>query len=129
MYLAPTGEEREDLIEAVYSQDGARFAGTELSLDFSAHPNLWITSGVDYVNAKLTASDTPLPRIPPLRGRFGVDFRYKGLSVKPELTMANAQETNFSNRNQDGWVYGDRPYCVIHTSDTTFFSSFCDEFV
>jgi iron complex outermembrane receptor protein len=95
VYLAPTGANREDLVEAAYAQENARFVGTELSLDFSLHPNIWINSGFDYVNAKLTDLSTPLPRIPPLRGRFGIDLRYKGLSVKPGITAVWAQEHTF----------------------------------
>jgi iron complex outermembrane receptor protein len=95
VYLAPTGEVMEDLTVADYAQAAARFAGTELGADFSIHPNLWINTGLDYVNAALKDTGTPLPRIPPLRGRFGFDVRYRGLSIKPSLIMANARERIF----------------------------------
>jgi iron complex outermembrane receptor protein len=47
---------------------------------------------MDAVNAELTQSNLPLPRIPPLRGRVGADLRHKGFMFKPELIMASAQE-------------------------------------
>jgi len=42
-------------------------------------------------------SGQPLPRIPPLRGRIGVDIRYEGLSIKPELVMVGRQDKVFIN--------------------------------
>jgi iron complex outermembrane receptor protein len=43
------------------------------------------------VDAQLTAGGEPLPRIPPIRGRIGLDVRYHGLNVRPELALANSQ--------------------------------------
>jgi iron complex outermembrane receptor protein len=89
VYLAPTGEEEDGLPVANYAQNDARFVGMEATLDLGLHPYVWLNLGADAVNAKLTASDTPLPRIPPVRGTVGLDFRYKGLSVKPEVVLAD----------------------------------------
>jgi iron complex outermembrane receptor protein len=47
------------------------------------------------VQARLTPSNDFLPRIPPVRGRVGFDARYKGLSFRPELVMAAAQNKIF----------------------------------
>jgi iron complex outermembrane receptor protein len=60
------------------------------------HDNLWLNLGMDAVNAELTATDTSLPRIPPLRGKVGLDFRFAGLSVKPEVVMADARRDIFN---------------------------------
>ena len=95
VFLAPTGNIQDGLIEAVYSQGVSRFTGFEGRLDAELHKNVWLNLGADYVNAKLTDTNTPLPRIPPLRGRVGVEFRYKGLTIKPEALFANAQEHLF----------------------------------
>ncbi|HEX6189435.1 MAG TPA: TonB-dependent receptor [Pyrinomonadaceae bacterium] len=95
VFLAPTGNIQDGLIEAVYSQGVSRFTGFEGRLDAELHKNVWLNLGADYVNAKLTDTNTPLPRIPPLRGRAGVEFRYKGLTIKPEALFANAQENLF----------------------------------
>jgi iron complex outermembrane receptor protein len=64
------------------------------------HENVWLNLGMDAVNAELTATNTSLPRIPPLRGRAGFDFRYAGLSVKPEVVMAAARNDVFTTETQ-----------------------------
>jgi iron complex outermembrane receptor protein len=95
VFLAPTGEVEDGLIAAQYRQADSRYAGTELGLDFALHPNLWVNLGLDAVDAELKESRTPLPRIPPLRGRFGLDMRYKGLSVRPEMVVTDEQDEIF----------------------------------
>lgn len=95
VFLAPTGAEEDGLIVAEYSQDAARYAGTEARFDFGVHPNVWLNLGADYVNAELTANSTPLPRIPPFRARAGLELRYKGLLLNPEVVMAADQDRLF----------------------------------
>lgn len=95
VFLAPTGNIQDGLIEAVYSQGVSRFAGFEARLDGELHKNIWLNLGADYVNAELMETNTPLPRIPPFRTRAGLEIRYKGLSVKPEAVLANHQERLF----------------------------------
>ena len=95
VFLAPTGNIVDDLTEAEYVQGTTRYAGTEARFDAALHPAIWLNLGLDYVNARLTQSDTPLPRIPPLRGRVGLELRYKGLLVNPEMVMANHQDQIF----------------------------------
>jgi len=95
VYLAPTGEIEDGLIEAEYFQENSRFLGGEARLDLGVHPNLWINLGVDMVNARLLDSKSFLPRIPPIRGRVGFDARHKGLSFRPELILASAQNKIF----------------------------------
>ena len=108
VFLAPTGEFNEGFIEGRYVQGRARYTGTEVTLDFPVHPNFYINSGVDYVRAELRADNTPLPRIPPLRVRLGFDARYKGLSVKPELVVAERQDRVFSTETPtDGYAVVD----------------------
>jgi iron complex outermembrane receptor protein len=95
VYLAPTDEIVDGLIEADYTQDDARFLGTEFSLDLGINENLWLNLGMDSVDAELTGTGGSLPRIPPLRGKLGLDFRYGGLSVRPEVTLADARHDVF----------------------------------
>jgi iron complex outermembrane recepter protein len=95
VFLAPTGEEEEGLIVAEYKQAAARYTGMEARFDVGLHPNIWLNLGADYVNAQLTADGTPLPRIPPLRGRAGLELRYKGLLINPEVVMAKDQNRLF----------------------------------
>lgn len=95
VYLAPTGEIEDGLLEAEYAQRDSRFVGGEAKFDVALHPNFWLKLGADTVNARLTDEHTFLPRIPPVRGRIGFDARHKGLSVRPELVLAYAQNKIF----------------------------------
>ncbi len=112
VFLAPTGEIADDLIEAEYLQANSRFLGGEANLDLSLHENVWLLLGLDWVDAQLesatisptsavvTPSGTPLPRIPPLRGRVGFEFLYKGLSLRPEVVMGNEQDSTFTTETR-----------------------------
>jgi iron complex outermembrane receptor protein len=100
VYLAPTGEEEDGLPVADYAQGDSRFTGTEMSLEAGLHENLWLNLGMDYVNAELKNDGGALPRIPPLRGRVGLDFRMKGFSLRPELRMAKDQDRLFENETR-----------------------------
>jgi len=95
IFLAPTGDVEDGLKVAEYDQATARYTGTEARFDTALHPALWLNLGLDYVNAELTSDSTPLPRIPPLRGRVGLEFRHKGLLLNPEIVMANHQDRIF----------------------------------
>jgi iron complex outermembrane recepter protein len=102
IFLAPTGEVEDGLIVANYAQGSTRYTGTELRFDAGLHQNIWLLSGLDYVNAKLTDTDTPLPRIPPLRGRVGLEFTYKGFRFYPEAVMAKDQDRVFPTETRTG---------------------------
>jgi iron complex outermembrane receptor protein len=91
VYLAPTGNENQNLIEAAYAQADARFLGAEARLDFAMHKDLWLNLGFDVVDAQLEESRQPLPRIPPVRGRIGIDWNRGRFNVRPELLLSNRQ--------------------------------------
>jgi iron complex outermembrane receptor protein len=95
VFLAPTGAFEDGLIEAEYVQADSRFVGTEMRVDFAAHRNLWVNLGFDAVDAQLKETGTPLPRIPPMRGRIGFDARFRGFSVRPEAVFAKDQNELF----------------------------------
>lgn len=95
IFLAPTGDIEDGLTVANYEQGTTRYAGTEARLDTALHRAVWLNLGLDSVNAELTDTNTPLPRIPPLRGRVGLELRYKGLLLNPEMVMANHQDRIF----------------------------------
>jgi iron complex outermembrane receptor protein len=96
IFLAPTGEiTDEGLIVANYTQGKTRYVGTEVRFDAALHRNFWLLSSLDYVNAKLTDADTPLPRIPPLRGHIGLEATYQGLRFYPEVVLAKDQDNLF----------------------------------
>ena len=92
VFLNPTGDVQDDLNVFNYAQADSRFVGAEAVFDLAVHPNLWVNLGMDSVDAKIKETDMPLPRIPPVRGRAGLEFRWAGLSVKPEVQMARAQD-------------------------------------
>jgi len=93
-------DEESNLIIAEYRQENARYTGTEAQVDIGLHPNIWLNLGADYVNAELVSTGTPLPRIPPLRGKVGLEFRYKGLLLNPEVVMAQDQTRLFPNETR-----------------------------
>jgi iron complex outermembrane recepter protein len=95
IFLAPTGDVEDGLPVANYAQGTSRFVGTEVKLDVGLTRNLWLLSSLDYVNAELKDTGTPLPRIPPLRGRIGFEAFYKGFRFNPEVIMARDQDRLF----------------------------------
>lgn len=95
IFLAPTGEVEDGLVVADYSQATSRYTGVEARLDIGLHQNLWLISALDYVGAELKDTDTPLPRIPPLRGRVGFEATYKGFRFSPEAVMVRDQNRVF----------------------------------
>jgi iron complex outermembrane receptor protein len=100
VYLAPTGEVEDDLLVADYRQGDTRYTGAEANVDLGVHPDLWLHLGMDYVDAQLKQSNTPLPRIPPLRGRIGAEARWKGFALKPEVVLASAQHQIFPSETR-----------------------------
>jgi iron complex outermembrane receptor protein len=69
-----TGEvdEEEGLPVTEFAQADGRIAGVESHVDVKVGPLVWLEGGLDYVRGELTSIDTPMPRIPPLRGRAGI---------------------------------------------------------
>ncbi len=90
-----TGEERDGLQVVDFVQRDSRFTGAEARLGVGLHELLRLNLGMDVVDARATVTNTPLPRIPPLRGRVGIEFRGRGLSIRPELVLANRQGQTF----------------------------------
>jgi iron complex outermembrane receptor protein len=91
VYLAPTGQIREGLIEAVYDQADARYLGAEARFDYRLVDGLWLNTRFDYVDAQLTMSRLSLPRIPPARGVIALDWQHGGFNLHPELILTNRQ--------------------------------------
>jgi iron complex outermembrane receptor protein len=92
VFLAPTGEIEDGLLEAFFRQGNSRYTGVEGRLDTPVLPRVWLKLGFDSVFAELTrGANKALPRIPPVRGRTGLDFRFGGFSVQPELILAARQ--------------------------------------
>ena len=90
-----TGEEEDGLPVVHFVQRDSRFSGAEARLGIGLHQAMRLNLGMDLVDARATLTRTPLPRIPPLRGRVGIEYRRRGLSIRPELVLANRQSQTF----------------------------------
>jgi iron complex outermembrane receptor protein len=100
VFLAPTGQVEEGLNVARYAQANTRYMGAEARLDTVVHSNVTLNLGADLVDAQLRDTHVPLPRIPPARGRIGLDFHRGGLSIRPELVLSNGQWQVFPNETE-----------------------------
>ena len=90
-----TGEEEDGLPVVNFVQRDSRFTGSEARLGIGLHQALRLNLGMDFVDARAKLTRTPLPRIPPLRGRVGIEYRSRGFSIRPELVLANRQSQTF----------------------------------
>ncbi len=103
VFLAPQDVDNNGFIDvednlpiAAYFQNDARFVGADVTADFDIHKYFGAFVIADFVNAELRTENgnLPLPRITPARLRIGGDFRYKGLSVRPELNFVAKKGLN-----------------------------------
>jgi iron complex outermembrane receptor protein len=92
VYMSLTGALEHGLRVARFDQADSRFIGGEVQFSVALRRNVWLESGLDVVHARLTDTGDSLPRIPPLRGKLGLDARWRGLSFRPELIMASDQD-------------------------------------
>jgi iron complex outermembrane receptor protein len=74
------------------------FVGADALLQgIEAHADLVLTSklsaevGIDYVRGTLTTDDSPLPRMPPLRGRIGLRYQSNAFQAGGDVTIAAKQ--------------------------------------
>jgi len=95
VFPALTGGIEHGLPVVLFQQGNSRFVGGEAVLDIGLRSNLWLNLAVDTVNAKLTETNTPPPRIPPLRGRVGLDVLHGSFRLRPEIVMASSQNRVF----------------------------------
>ncbi len=97
VYLMPTGviDVDTDLEIADYVQANARFTGAEANIDYDINKYLTAFGGVDYVRARFTGG-VNLPRIPPLRGRFGADAHFYSATIRPEVILVRRQDRVFT---------------------------------
>lgn len=92
VFLAPTGAIEDGLPVGDYRQGSSRYRGAEVRVSTALRPSLWLHTGLDAVNAELRNPVLALPRIPPLRGRVGLEFHKGSLSLSPELILTNRQD-------------------------------------
>lgn len=95
-----TGEEEDGLRVIEFTQRDARFTGAEANLNLGIQQNLSLNLGLDFVDAQDTNTNTPLPRIPPLRGKVGFTFSRGAFQVTPELILASQQHQTFTGETR-----------------------------
>ena len=101
IYAAPQDEDNNGIIDVddglpavAFVQDDARFFGFDGRIDFDVHEKFGVFAVADFVDAELKSTKTPLVRITPARFRVGTDFRYKGLSIRPEAVFVAERDAN-----------------------------------
>ena len=100
----PTGIVLDSLPLLDFLQGDSRFRGWDARGSVRLGGRAWATVGMGYVDARLTATNEPLPRIPPLRGTLSLDVPYGGFTLSPELEFAGGQEQVFRNEAEtDGY--------------------------
>ena len=100
----PTGIVLDSLPLLDFLQGDSRFTGWDARGSVRLGGRAWATVGMGYVDARLTATNHPLPRIPPLRGTLGLDVPYGGFTLSPELEFAGGQKQVFRNETEtDGY--------------------------
>ena len=94
IYGAPVDEDGDGRVDvddglpiAAFVQADARYVGADASLEADVNDYFGIFLVGDIVDAELKSPGFSPPRIAPARLRTGVDFRYKGLSVRPEAVF------------------------------------------
>ncbi len=94
--LLPTDQEIDDLQVYQYTMQRARFWGAEAQIDYdiiaSGPHQLTFSNQIDYVRADNLSTDQPLPRITPLRGQTGFDYRYGPVKFMIEAQMIAEQD-------------------------------------
>jgi iron complex outermembrane receptor protein len=105
-----TGEvdEEEGLAETVFAQADGRLAGIESHIDVKVAPILWVEGGLDYVRGELTGIDSPMPRIPPLRGRAGVRIQRNAFQAGVD-GIFTAKQDRIYTAGFGGAVVGETP--------------------
>ena len=87
-----------------FIQGDSRVAGFDARSSVRLGGNAWATLGIGYVDATLTTTGEPLPRIPPLRGTLSLDIPYGGFTLSPELEFAGQQADVFRDETEtDGY--------------------------
>lgn len=99
VFIAPQDEDEDGNVDVEdnlpighYIQNDAKFIGADVSADADITNWLGVYISADVVKAELKQTNVPLPRITPARGRVGLDFKYKGLSVRPEAVFVGARK-------------------------------------
>ena len=87
-----------------FVQGDSRFRGMDARGSVRLGGRAWATLGIGYVDARLTETNEPLPRIPPLRGTLQLDVPYGDFTLSPQLMYAARQDAIFRGETEtDGY--------------------------
>ena len=78
----------------------SRFVGFDATGSVRVGGQAWATLGVGFVEATLTSTHEPLPRIPPLRGTLSLDLPYGGFTLSPQLMVTARQDDVFRDETE-----------------------------
>ena len=99
-----TGRTLDSLPVLNFVQGDSRFRGMDARGSVRLGGRAWATVGLGYVDARLTETNEPLPRIPPLRGTLQLDVPYGDFTVSPQLMYAARQDAIFRGETEtDGY--------------------------
>lgn len=105
VYLDFTGAVVDNLREVEFQQADSRFIGAEASAEVELGGHAHLEASVSAVQARLTATDEDLPRIPPVSGRVRLEVPWKGITISPEVVVAAGQQRVFRDETTtDGYA-------------------------
>jgi iron complex outermembrane receptor protein len=95
IFRNPTGDVEEDFPVIRFTGADSVLQGVEAHTDVEISSS-WIAEvGLDLVRGELRATDEPLPRIPPVRFRTGLRYRYNALQAGGDVVIAGKQDRVF----------------------------------
>jgi iron complex outermembrane recepter protein len=105
IFRQPTGEEGDEFPVVNFIAADSLLQGIESHFDVRLSSRLVGEVGVDYVRAELRETGQPLPRIPPLRARFGLRYQANAFQAGGDVVTAAKQDRLFENETEtDGYT-------------------------
>ena len=98
-------DEDEELAIIEFLGRDALLQGIEAHADVRLPSGFGIEAGVDYVRGQTRGDDTPLPRIPPLRGRVGLNYQRNAFQAGGEV-IATARQDRVAGAEEPTAGYG-----------------------
>jgi iron complex outermembrane receptor protein len=87
------GDDHEEELAVIdFVAADALLQGVEVHVDAQVAPGLFAEAALDYVRGTLKTSDTPLPRMPPLRLRAGLRYQRNAFQAGGQVIGAAAQD-------------------------------------
>jgi iron complex outermembrane recepter protein len=93
--IAPPDDEEFPIVN--YVSADSILQGIEAHGDVGLTTRLFAEFGVDYVRGTLKTTDEPLPRMPPLRGQFGLRYQYNAFQAGGSVITTATQDRLFEN--------------------------------